>query len=878
MSCCRTDCIEKPFSRLFEKLGHVVGSSPVWFIIIPLLMSLGFGGGLLFLSELEDNDIENQFTPINGSSKAARLFVMENFPNNDSMFSSQRLYSEGKYAITILSAENGGNIFTKSLFEEVLRVNDKVNSLSVKLGQTEVGFRDLCTTVDGECVSNGIIDISESNAGQVGKINLTFPIYTFRNKQLFLGSELGGVKTSGNIIQSVQAVRLFYFLKDISGSNDWLKAFHQTLYAEASNKNVKISHFTSLSRQEEVQKHTTDGLPFFSITYVLAIVFSIVSCMRLDNVRNRLWVAVVGVLSAGMAVISSFGLLLYAGVPFVLTVANSPFLILGIGVDDMFIMLANWQQTNVRDSVEKRMADTYKEAAMSITITTLTNVLGFYIGLTSDFASVQVFCLYTSTAILFCFLYNITFFGGFLALNGRREAGNRHWLTCLKIPLVHPVGRSKAYSLCCTGGEFDWQTGTEKEQPVNHFFKKYYGPFLTKSPTKVCVIFLYLGYLAVGIYGCFLLEQGTEMQHLAADDSYVNIFYKDQDKFFSSYGPNVMVVVMEKFPYWDKCRRSELDRCMEDFKKLSFVDGDLCTSWLDTYMTFTENTGQDANNEIVFKTNLPSFFKLLPDFEQDVNIINETIVASRVFVQTIDIVNSTMEITMFNELKNTAEYCRAAKLLVYHPMFIYLDQYTVIVSSTVQNVGVTAAVMLVISLILIPNPLCSLWVTFSIGSVITGVAGFMALWKVNLDSISMIILVVCIGFTVDFSAHISYSFVSSKKEIANERAIDALFCLGYPILQGALSTIIGVLVLSASKNHIFRTFFKIMFLVMVFGLLHGIVFIPVFLTWFSCSPKKHQKTCNDEHLKQSTRARQTEIYVTQNANLWSRGSLDPDCP
>lgn len=45
--------------------------------------------------------------------------------------------------------------------------------------------------------------------------------------------------------------------------------------------------------------------------------------------RNRLWVAFVGVLSAGLAVISSFGLLLYAGVPFVITVANSPFLILG---------------------------------------------------------------------------------------------------------------------------------------------------------------------------------------------------------------------------------------------------------------------------------------------------------------------------------------------------------------------------------------------------------------------------------------------------------------------------------------------------------------------------------------------------------------------
>lgn len=240
MSCSRTDCIEKPFSRLFEKLGHVVGSSPEWFIIVPLLLSLGFGGGLLFLAELEDNNIENQFTPINGSSKAARRFVMENFPQNDSRFSSQRLYAEGKYAITILSTENRANILTKSPFEEVIRINNKVNSLSVKVGQREIGFKDLCTTLDGKCVGNAIMDISENSADKVGQINISFPVHTFRNKPVFLGSELGGVKTSGSRILNAKAIRLFYFIKNVSGSNEWLKEFHRVLYADANNKKVKV--------------------------------------------------------------------------------------------------------------------------------------------------------------------------------------------------------------------------------------------------------------------------------------------------------------------------------------------------------------------------------------------------------------------------------------------------------------------------------------------------------------------------------------------------------------------------------------------------------------------------------------------------------------
>nr|XP_015209445.1 PREDICTED: patched domain-containing protein 3-like [Lepisosteus oculatus] len=92
---------------------------------------------------------------------------------------------------------------------------------------------------------------------------------------------------------------------------------------------MAVSTFTSLSRQEEFEGNSKSVIPLFSITYFLAILFSIVSCLRFDCVRNKAWVASVGVISAGLAVLSGFGLLLCCGVPFAMTVANSPFLILG---------------------------------------------------------------------------------------------------------------------------------------------------------------------------------------------------------------------------------------------------------------------------------------------------------------------------------------------------------------------------------------------------------------------------------------------------------------------------------------------------------------------------------------------------------------------
>lgn len=45
--------------------------------------------------------------------------------------------------------------------------------------------------------------------------------------------------------------------------------------------------------------------------------------------RNKVWVASLGVISTGLAVLSGFGLLLLMDVPFVITAASSPFLVLG---------------------------------------------------------------------------------------------------------------------------------------------------------------------------------------------------------------------------------------------------------------------------------------------------------------------------------------------------------------------------------------------------------------------------------------------------------------------------------------------------------------------------------------------------------------------
>uniref|UniRef100_A0A8C8BL40 Patched domain-containing protein 3 n=1 Tax=Otus sunia TaxID=257818 RepID=A0A8C8BL40_9STRI len=524
-------------------------------------------------------------------------------------------------------------------------------------------------------------------------------------------------------------------------------------------------------------------------------------------------------------------------------------------------MIACWEQSSRRkdkSNVKSLLAETYAEAALSVTITTLTDVLAFFVGTWTAFPSVRSFCLYTGTAFVFCYIYTMTFFGGIIVLNHKREQGNRHWLTCMPVGVDEDQAEKSCwYNVCCIGNCSRQSPQPEGEHPMSIFFRKYYGPFFTNKWVKLLVVLLYGAYLGGSIYGCTQIREGIDLRNLASDDSYVIPYYDDDSKYFSMYGPRVMVVITKSVDYWNETVRLGIENCIGKLENISYVDKNYSESWLRVYTLSAQSASIDINNKTVFISHLPELFKIVPSFEWDVNRTQDTIEASRFFIQTANVTSAVDEKNLLNELRETTRQC-SIPLMVYHPAFIYYDQYLVIVQNTVQNVVVAAGAMLVVSLWLIPNPLCCLWVTFAIASVIVGVAGFMTFWSVNLDSISMINLVICIGFSVDFSAHISYAFVTSTESSANKRAVEALSLLGYPVFQGAVSTILGVVVLAAAKTYIFRTFFKIMFLVILFGALHGLVFIPVFLTFFgNCGRSPH---------------------TTKSKNLELRFRNDKDCP
>ncbi|KAB1253987.1 Patched domain-containing protein 3 [Camelus dromedarius] len=633
---CHTNCLEAPLSRAFRRLGWEVGSHPWIFLLLPVILTAILGTGLIYLPEGKEN-LEEHYTPIGSPAKAERRFVQKHFIAKDhDHFSVSRQSTEASYA-SILVVSNSNSLLEQDVLSEISQLDEMVQALSLtNENGTQIHYQQVCSSNQGHCVPSNPLLFAWKRNSNLNLRNITFPIYTLGYQVLYLANLLGGTVLGDSVGRSqllleAKAMRLQYYLKtEDAGDNERSKAWLMHFLQEFGNMEKSLA---------------------------------------LKKIQ-LVW-----------AMVSSFGLLLFIGVPFVTIVANSPFLVLGVGVDDMFIMISAWWKTSVTDSIRKRMSDVYSEAAVSITITTVTNVLAFYTGIMTSFRSVQYFCIYTGTTLFFCYLYNITCFGAFMALDSKRNVVCLHWL---KKPETPDQKCSSLKKCCCFPyGSLpdEHQTGAH---PVSLLFRDYFGPFLTNTVSKCFVVLTYVLYIVSGILGCFQVQEGLDLRNLASDDSYIAPYFNVEEENFSSYGPRVMVIITEPLDYWDKDARQKLENCLADFENSDYADKNLTEFWLRDYVQFMDSHHQDINNKNSFIHNIPSFESDFPLFMYDINITSDEIICSRAFIQTMGISSSTNKKLMLRQFRDLAEKCEIP-LMVYNQAFIYFDQYAAILENTIQN-------------------------------------------------------------------------------------------------------------------------------------------------------------------------------------------------
>merc|ERR1711871_1013200 len=120
---------------------------------------------------------------------------------------------------------------------------------------------------------------------------------------------------------------------------------------------------------------------------------------------------------------SGYGLAMWLGYDFVSLASILPFLLVAIGVDNMFIIVDFFDRYEyIHDNMEERARKAMKSCGMSITLTSLTDTVAFLFGLNFPYPAVQSFCIYAAFAILLNYLFMLTLFVAILTRDLRRQA------------------------------------------------------------------------------------------------------------------------------------------------------------------------------------------------------------------------------------------------------------------------------------------------------------------------------------------------------------------------------------------------------------------------------------------------------------------------
>ena len=383
---------------------------------------------------------------------------------------------------------------------------------------------------------------------------------------------------------------------------------------------------------------------------------------------------------------------------------------------------------------------------------------------------VRYFCVYAALTVTFSYLMIVTYFVAIMSYDVRRiKAGRRDCLPFCRAP--QPKDNEPAWD--------------EPRPQTSNKVMLAWAKFLTLSITKVMVVILSLSILAAGIYGATKVDESFDRTILAKDDSYLKKFLGAQEKYFELTMP-VSIVVDGDIGYEKSSVQGDL-RNLANIVTSNEHYKDTNLSWIDIFSKHAQDYNMSINGSN-FVPGLLSFLAIpqYSYFRQDLKFSsdNKTLIASRIMGVMKNSSSSTFQKNAMLTLRKDLSDESQLSAFPIARAFIFFEQYAITSSETIRNLLIAALAVLIVTSPFLVDCTVTFLVVLNFVALVLELFGLMVLWDVSLNSVSMINLVMAIGFAVDYSAHIAHAYVMSDKETANERVVDALSTLGASVFMG----------------------------------------------------------------------------------------------
>lgn len=444
--------------------------------------------------------------------------------------------------------------------------------------------------------------------------------------------------------------------------------------------------------------------------------------------------------------------------------------------------------------------------------------------------------------------------------------------------------------LCCITRKTipdEVDTGT-KEGRIPTYFRKYHAPTILSKQGKALTLLCFTGLFIFGVFGLINLPVEDSSRNFIPQDSYIKTYSATADKYFPSSGTS-LYITFETGPsiYKNRDLLAALDtRVMGKSDKPPYIAEPNSDSTYQNVMaglkqflstSGTATIGNAALGEDGWPTTYDDFVLTLSSYVNfqgpgatyrgDVAYdAADNLEAYRVKLEYVRLTkefrgetldDASRQIEAMDETREMVERWEDLQpAFPYSAQFIAIEGFKIIGTELYRNVGLAIACVGVIVLITVASFSAALIITMNVAFCIVEILGFMYALGIVIDSVSVINVVLAVGLSVDYSAHIGHCFMVKGGDSKDARATEALADIGSSVLNGAISTFLAVAVLLFSSSYVFKTLAIQFALTVVLGVLHGLVLLPVLLSLFGPRPfgsaESSHQTESIEIVKSST--------------------------
>lgn len=342
------------------------------------------------------------------------------------------------------------------------------------------------------------------------------------------------------------------------------------------------------------------------------------------------------------------------------------------------------------------------------------------------------------------------------------------------------------------------------------------------------------------------VTQGSDPSALVAMDTATVLYTRAQQRYFSSYSPVIGFYIYESAPYWNASVQRDLLEYAKGFQRIS---------WLEAYLNYlsdrNQSTSQPREN---FTRTLRHSFLHEPQFAHFADDIifaergqgeEPDVAASRIFLVAKTTENKREEMSVLLDTLRRLSLTSRVRFLIFNPSFVYLDRYAAAVSSPLRHSLLAVLFLLGLSSLAVVEPLVSVWMGLTLLSVQFGVLGFMTLWGVELDCMSVLCLISALGHSADCSGPLLCSFTSGRGESRTRWVRVALERHGVPSLQTLLCYSAALVPVGSVRSNLTRTLFRCLALTAGCSALHTLAFLPTLLTFLPPSKSRGHRPGSD---------------------------------